>query len=106
MENLSLLEAYLTGPHTIRTAIAGMTQQQLLDRPIPGKWSVLEVVCHLADAEANIAHRIKRVLAEEQPEFDRFKPDLMQAALSYHGRDAAEELMLIDFTRRQIARIL
>ena len=67
---------------------------------------MLEVVCHLADTDANIAHRIKRVLSEERPAFDRVKPELMVAALAYHDRDAEEELGVFDLTRRQIGRIL
>jgi hypothetical protein len=69
-------------------------------------WSVLEVVCHLVDTDANIAHRIKRVLSEERPVFDRVKPDLMLAALAYHDREVEEEVGLFDLGRRQIARIL
>ena len=44
-----------------------MTQEQLIARPIPGKWSTLEVVCHLADFEIVYADRIKRVIAENEP---------------------------------------
>jgi hypothetical protein len=106
MDNVTLVEAYLAGPGELRAAITGMTGEQRIARPVPGKWSVLEVVCHLADTDANIAHRLKRVLAEERPEFDRVKPDLMLAALSYHGRDVDEELTIFDLTRRQMARIL
>jgi hypothetical protein len=44
-----------------------MSQEQLIARPIPGKWSTLEVVCHLADFEIVFADRIKRVIAENEP---------------------------------------
>jgi hypothetical protein len=100
------LDAYLAGPEALRTAVADMSREQLVARPIPGKWSALELICHLADTDANIAYRIKRVLAEERPAFERVRPDLMVAALAYHSREAEEELAIIDLTRRQIARIL
>lgn len=106
MDNLAMVDAYLAGPAELRAAVADLGREQRVARPIPGRWSVQEVVCHLADTEANIAHRIKRVLAEDRPEFDRVQPDRMLAALSYHGRDVDEELALIDLTRRQVARIL
>jgi hypothetical protein len=48
-----------------------MSREQLVARPIPGRWRVLEVVCHLADTDANIAHRLKRVLSEDCPTFER-----------------------------------
>ena len=101
-----LLDSYLAGAEELRAAVAGMSREQQTSRPIPGKWSTLEVVCHLADTDANIVQRIKRVLAEDRPAFDRVRPDQMQAALAYHARDAEEEVAIIDLGRRQVARIL
>ncbi len=106
METADLIEAYLSGPERLRAAVSGLSCEQCLSRPVPGKWSVLEVVCHLVDTDANIAHRLKRVLSEERPAFERVKPDLMQAALAYHERDVEEELELFDLGRKQMARIL
>jgi uncharacterized damage-inducible protein DinB len=103
---MSLIEAYLAGPGDLRAAVDGLSREQLVSRPVPGKWSILEVVCHLTDTDVNIAHRIKRVLSEERPAFDRVQPDLMQAALAYHAREAEEEIIAFEVTRRQIARIL
>ena len=106
MDQAALLEAYLAGSDRLRSAVSGVGREQMISRPIPGKWSVLEVVCHLADPDANIAHRIKRILSEDRPAFDRVQPDLMQAALAYHERDVEEELTLFDVGRRQVGRIL
>ena len=84
MDTRAAIDAYLAGSNDLRAAVGGMTLEQLTARPIAGKWSVLEVVCHLADTDANIAYRLKRVLSEDRPMFERVKPDLMQAALAYH----------------------
>jgi hypothetical protein len=59
-----LINDYLAGPQLLRKAVAGLSREQLLARPIPGKWSTLEVVCHLADFEIVCADRLKRVVAE------------------------------------------
>ena len=59
MDQAALLDAYLGGSDRLRFAVSGVGPEQMILRPIPGKWSVLEVVCHLADTDANIAHRIK-----------------------------------------------
>src|SRR6266478_8246170 len=106
MEKTTLLDAYLSGAGILRAAVTGISREQMVSRPVAGKWSVLEVVCHLADTDANIAHRIKRILSEDRPAFDRVQPDLMQAALAYHERDVEEELTLFDVGRRQVGRIL
>ena len=101
-----LIDRYLAGPARLREAVAGMTADQLRARPIVGKWSTLEVVCHLADFEPIYADRMKRVLAEDQPRIMSGDPDLFAAKLAYHERDVEEELTLIDVQRRQMARIL
>ena len=106
MDQAAFLDAYLGGSDRLRSAVSGVGREQTILLPIPGKWSVLEVVCHLADTDANIAHRIKRILSEDRPAFDRVQPDLMQAALAYHERDVEEELTLFDVGRRQVGRIL
>ena len=96
MDQAALLDAYLGGPDRLRSAVTGLSREQMISRPITGRWSVLEVVCHLVDTDANIAHRIKRVLSEERPVFDRVKPELMLAALAYHDRDVEDELGIFD----------
>ena len=101
-----LIDRYLAGPARLQEAVAGMTADQLRARPIAGKWSTLEVVCHLADFEPIYADRMKRVLAEDQPRIMSGDPDLFAAKLAYHERDVEEELTLIDVQRRQMARIL
>lgn len=67
MEPTMLIDDYLAGPLLLRQAVAGMTQEQLVARPVPNKWSTLEVICHLADFEIVGADRIKRVIAENEP---------------------------------------
>ena len=106
MDQAALLDAYLGGPARLRSAVTGLSREQLVSRPIAGRWSVLEIVCHLVDTEASIAHRIKRILSEDRPLFDRVKPELMRAALAYHDRDVEDEMGLFDLTRRQTGRIL
>jgi hypothetical protein len=73
---------------------------------VPGKWSTLEVVCHLADFDPIYADRMKRVIAEDRPALLGADEKCFAAALAYHARDLDEELTLMEQTRRQMARIL
>jgi hypothetical protein len=102
----TLIDQYRTGPAQLRKAVAGMSREQLAARPVAGKWSTLEVVCHLADFEPIYADRMKRVIAEENPLFMSGDPDVFQAALAYGSREIDEELKLIEVVRSQMARIL
>ena len=106
MNHDALIEEYLTGAGLLRRAVSGMTRDQLLARPIPGKWSTQEVVCHLADYEPIYADRMKRVIALEEPELLKGDPQLFATRLAYDHRDLEEELALIELTRKQMSRIL
>src|SRR5438874_3846804 len=50
------MEEYLAGPAALRTVVQDMTHEQLIARPVAGKWSTLEVVCHLVDSEQAWCH--------------------------------------------------
>src|SRR6266403_1283957 len=78
----ALIEQYLAGTNLLTRAVSGMTGEQLLARPIPGKWSTLEVVCHLADYEPIYADRMKRVLALKEPELLQGDPGLFASRLA------------------------
>lgn len=101
-----LLECYLEGPKQLRAAVAGMTREQSLARPVVGKWSTLEVVCHLADFEPIMADRMKRIIALDKPLLAGADENLFAQKLAYHERDLDEELTLIEMTRRQLGRVL
>jgi len=101
-----LIDAYLAGVETLREAVSGLDRAHLCARPVAGMWSILEVVCHLADSEALFAERMKRVIAEDRPTLLFADPSRYVAALAYHERDADEEVALIGLMRRQMARIL
>jgi hypothetical protein len=49
--NAELIAAYEQGIDDLRAAVADMTAEQVLARPVPGKWSTVECVGHIADTE-------------------------------------------------------
>jgi hypothetical protein len=100
------IDDYVSGPSQLRQAVAGMSQEQLFARPVPGKWSTLEVICHLADFEIVGADRIKRVIAENEPTLLGGDEKAFAARLAYHQRNAEEELLLIALIRQQVAHVL
>jgi GNAT superfamily N-acetyltransferase/uncharacterized damage-inducible protein DinB len=101
-----LIGDYEQGPDLLRAAVAGMTHDQLLARPVAGRWSTLEVVCHVCDAEQFFADRLKRTLAMSRPLLLGADPEHYPGAVRYHDRDPEEELALVALTRRQVARVL
>jgi hypothetical protein len=106
MKYASLIDDYASGAALIRGAVKGLSREQALARPVPGKWSTLEVVCHVADFEIVGADRIKRVIAEDRPTLPDGDENRFAAKLAYHRRELDEELAVIDSIRAQVARIL
>jgi hypothetical protein len=106
MSLASLIEQYAAGPALVRQAVAGMTREQVLARPIPGKWSSLEVVCHLADFEIVYADRVTAIIAEDGPTLPGRDEQKFAARLAYHDRDLEEQLRLIEICRSHVTRIL
>lgn len=102
----ALIDEFLSGPARLRQAVAGLDAGQLRARPVPGKWSTLEVICHLADSDQAWCHRMKRAIAEERPLLIGYDETRFTAALPYHETDPEEELALMEATRREMARIL
>ncbi|HWE39759.1 MAG TPA: DinB family protein [Isosphaeraceae bacterium] len=105
-DNSRALDDFLAAPALLRKAVAGMTPEQLEARPVAGKWSTLEVVCHLADSDQAWCHRIKRTIAEDRPLLIGYDETRFTATLGYHDRDLEEELAAIASMRAQLGRTL
>lgn len=101
-----LIAAYESGVETVRSAVAGMSREQALARPIAGKWTTVECVAHIADFEPIMAERLKRIISHDRPLLMVAEENLFAEKLAYGQRDLAEELSIIESTRKQMARIL
>ena len=98
-----LLEAYAAGPARIRAALDGLSPSQLAEHPVRGKWSIAEIILHLADAEIMGAARIRQAVAEPGSTAAVYDQDRWAAGLAYgdRGPDAVEEaLQLFELLRR------
>jgi hypothetical protein len=104
--NAELIAAYEHGIEDLRAAVAGMTPEQVLARPIPGKWSTQEVVGHLADTEVFFTDRIVRTIALDRPLLMSADERLYIERLSYQSFDLGEQLALFAALRRHATRIL
>lgn len=67
----------------------------------PGKWSVRQIVAHLADSEIVAAHRIRQVLAEENPVMTWFDEKLWAVNLDYARRKPKQSLETLRHLRAE-----
>ncbi len=101
-----LMAANEQGVQDLRVAVASMSVEQLCSRPVAGKWSTLEVICHIADSEQVFADRMKRTLALDRPLLLGVDGFHYLEPLHYQELDVNEELDLVAVARRQMARTL
>ncbi len=101
-----IIAKYDHGPTQLRDAILGLSSIQLRIPAPPGAWSVLQIVCHIADFELVYADRMKRVVAEDRPTLFGGDPDVFAAKLAYAQRNLEEELDVIMSVRREVSRFL
>ena len=104
--NRELIEQYAACAQKLRKAVAGLTREELRARPGPGKWSVLEVIVHLADSDAISIDRMKRILSEDDPPLLYADETAYVERLHPHEQDLEEALLLFEVGRRQWARVL
>jgi len=107
MANISaLIKAYSEGAKLLRDTVQLTANTDLDARPIEGKWSIGEVVCHLADSEIVYVDRMKRVIAEDNPTFFEADPDLFGPALYCSQRSLDKELAVVETIRAHMLPIL
>jgi hypothetical protein len=68
-------------------AIKGVPTSKLRKRPAPDKWSVSEIVAHLADAEIAIGWRMRLILGAPGTPISAFDQDAWVTSLHYEKRD-------------------
>lgn len=101
-----LVQEYLAGPQQLRQAVKGMSREQLVAKPVAGKMSTLEVVCHLTDFDPIYVERMKRTICFDKPTILGADENDFARKLCYHERDLEEELKLLEASRGSMARIL
>ena len=57
--------------------------------PGAGRWSILEITAHLADAELLASARIRRIITQDRPEMRGYQQELWARSLAY-GRQKIE----------------
>ena len=72
--------------------LKGKTPAKLRKRPAPDKWSVAEILAHLADAEIVTSWRIRCILGAPGAPIQAFDQDAWATAGQYAKRDARKSL--------------
>jgi uncharacterized damage-inducible protein DinB len=84
-------------PLRLREFLDSLGEARANQPPAPGKWSVREILCHLADCEVVFAFRLRQTLAEPNHVIQPFDQDLW--ARNYAAYDAPSALAVFSAVR-------
>ena len=104
-ERDNLIAQYRDGYAAIAEAMIRITTEELDGRPGSGRWTVREIVHHLADSEMTAAIRLRRLLAEDRPEIKGYDQDEFARRL-HNDRPHETSLLLFKVVRESTAELL
>lgn len=87
-----LLERFRRGPELVAAALTGAAGPELDYKPSPDKWSIRQIMAHLADSEMVGADRIRRVIAEGDAQMLVYDEKAWAERLDYHRRKPSQAL--------------
>jgi uncharacterized damage-inducible protein DinB len=86
--------------------IKPLSKKQLSARPEPGKWSIAEILAHLADGEIVDAWRLRLVIGQNGAPIQAFDQDVWAQAFDYPRRDPKVSLETFRLLRENNLRML
>jgi uncharacterized damage-inducible protein DinB len=86
------LEVFGSTEAALREAVKEIDDKTLRTSEAPGKWSIIEVVKHLADAEIMLGYRYRKVLGEDAPDIPAIDQDAWVKNMNQKDAELAETL--------------
>jgi DinB superfamily len=100
----NVLTVLASTPEKIRREVAAMTPREIRTRPAANKWSVQEILAHLADVEElGMRARVAAMVEEDQPVLLPFDQEKRAVELHYDRRDYRRSLE--GFARQRRANV-
>ena len=93
------LQAQAQTANVLSELISGATHE-LTKPPQPGKWSIAEILAHLAEDEIATAWRYRQMVEHSGIELAGFDQDLWASLGNYAARDPQESLALFGLLRK------
>jgi hypothetical protein len=85
--NQEPLKVQAATPRKIERLVKGASPAKLRKRPVPDKWSVTEILAHLADVEIVVGWRVRSILGAPGTPIQPFDQDAWVAAGHYAKRN-------------------
>jgi hypothetical protein len=100
-----LIAQYTDGYRVVAEALLKITPEELDASPAPGKWTVRQIVHHLADSEMTAAVRFRLLVAEDRPAIKGYDQDRFASRL-YYERPHEASLEVFRAARASTAELM
>src|SRR5216683_2281921 len=100
------LDAAEISPRQIAAAVSGLSDKTLRYKPAPNRWSILEILGHLADIEIVYGYRMRQILADKKPVIAPIDQDDWARNLGYMETPPAELVALYGLNRHANVQLL
>ncbi len=90
----------------IERAIRGLTRKQMMARRAPDKWSIGEILAHLAEAELTGGYRMRLILSANGTAIQAFDQDVWAKNSDYAHQDPHPSLEMFRVLREANLRLL
>jgi len=102
----TMIDRFENGADDLKRAVAGLMLDDFRALPVPGTWSIQQIVIHLADSDLIGVDRMKRTIAEENPTLIGYNESLFAKKLFYDEQSVEDAVTLFAVNRKQFVRIL
>jgi DinB superfamily len=92
-------------PRTLAHLIEGASESTLRFGPSPGKWSVTEILAHMAEDELSSTWRYRQMLEHDAPELPGFDQEMWARLGDYPSWNAHEALEMFRLLREANLRM-
>jgi len=87
-------------PARLKRLTRGLSRAQLRKPPAEGKWSIIQIVTHLADVELVLAFRLRMALAQSGSPLQAVDQDKWAGGLRYEQADLKNKIDLFTTVRK------
>ncbi len=106
VEGKNPLQVERSTPRKLAAIIKRLERKQLLQRPAPGRWSIAEILAHLADAELVRGWRMRLIVAQNGATIQAFDQDVWASTFEYRRRDPGASLEMFRVLRESNLALL
>ena len=101
-----LIARYEQGIRTVEEAVKATAPEVADQAPAPGKWTVRQIIAHIADADMVAAMRFRLIAAQPGSRLTPFDQDSWAKQLNYQQQSIESSLAAFEATRRFTAEML